>query len=62
MQGCGDNEEAHLGARHKQFSLEIKTGSFLKHQTEFTNDFKRDFRDIQVVELSHGGLDQGEED
>ena len=46
-----------LTARHKQAWLEIKTGSFLKHQTEisqriaeFTKDFKRDFRDMKVVE------------
>ena len=46
-----------LTARHKQAWLEIKTGSFLKHQTEisqriaeFTKDYKRDFRDMKVVE------------
>ena len=45
-----------LTARHKQAWLEVKTGSFIKHQTEisqtaeFTKDFKRDFRYIKVVE------------
>jgi len=46
-----------LTARHKQAWLEKKTGSFLKHQTEisqriaeFTKDFRRDFRDMKVVE------------
>jgi len=46
-----------LTARHKQAWLEMKTGSFLKHQTEisqriaeFTKDFKRDFRDMNVKE------------
>ena len=46
-----------LTGRHKQAWLEMKTGSFLKHQTEisqriaeFTKDFKRDFRDMKVKE------------
>merc|ERR1712013_164121 len=46
-----------LTARHKQAWLEKKTGSFLKHQTEisqriaeFTKDFRRDFRDMKVME------------
>jgi len=57
-QGDAEKMKNHiLSARHKQAWLEIKTGSFLKHQTEisqriaeFTKDFKRDFRDMKVVE------------
>jgi len=57
-QGDAESMKNHLlTARHKQAWLEKKTGSFLKHQTEisqriaeFTKDFKRDFRDMKVLE------------
>ena len=57
-QGDAETMKNHmLTARHKQAWLEKKTGSFLKHQTEisqriaeFTKDFRRDFRDMKVVE------------
>jgi len=57
-QGEAETMKNHmLTARHKQAWLEKKTGSFLKHQTEisqriaeFTKDFRRDFRDMKVVE------------
>jgi len=57
-QGNAEMMKNHLlTARHKQAWLEMKTGSFLKHQTEisqriaeFTKDFKRDFRDMKVLE------------
>ena len=45
-----------LTARHKQAWLEKIAGSFLKHQTEisqriaeFTKDFRRDLRDMNVM-------------
>ena len=45
-----------LTAGHKQAWLQMKTGSFLKHQTEisqriaeFTKNFKRDSRDMKKV-------------
>ena len=45
-----------LTARHKQAWLEKKASSFLKHLTEisqriaeFTKDFRRDFRDMNVM-------------
>lgn len=45
-----------LSNRHRQSFLEIKTGSFLKHQTEiqqavaeFTKDYRRDYREMKEV-------------
>jgi len=57
-QGTAEEMKNHIfTARHKQAWLEVKTGSFLKHQTEisqriaeYTKDFKRDFRDMKLVE------------
>ena len=60
-QGSAEQIKSHmLSNKHKQGFLEIRTGSFIKHQTDiqqaiaqFSNMYQRDYRDMKVFNSIH---------